>query len=158
MSVESIATVTGVSKPTIYRRWPTKEALALAACENLRVPDPPEPTGDLERDLAAQLGHLRTALGQSDDMPLLDALLVEERHTPALLEMFRARAVTPCREAMRDVIADARDRGEVRADVDLDAAVDMLVGAYYARYIAGERFPTDWAQAAVRTLLAGISR
>jgi AcrR family transcriptional regulator len=156
MSVESIATATGVSKPTIYRRWPTKEALALAACEDLRVPAQPAATGDLARDLVAQLGHLRDALGQSDGMSLVDALLVEERHTPALLEMFRARVVTPCREAMRDVLADARERGEVRADVDLDAAVHMLLGAYYARYVAGERFHGDWARTAVSTLLAGI--
>lgn len=158
MSVESIATATGVSKPTIYRRWPTKAALAEAACAEVRLEDLPEPTGELADDLIVQLRHLREVFGKSYGMPLVEALLAEERHTPDLLELFRQRVVRPCHQAIRAVLIGAQERGEVRADVDVDAAVRMLVGAYYAQYVDGERLRDDWARAAVTTLLTGIGR
>jgi AcrR family transcriptional regulator len=156
MSVEGIAAATGVSKPTIYRRWPTKAALAVAACEDLRLHGLPEPTGDLTHDLVAQLRDLRKHFDQSHGMPLVESLLADELQTPRLLGLFRARVVTPYSEAILARLAEAQDRGEVRADADLDAAVNMLVGAYYAQYASGQPFRDDWAQTVVASLLEGV--
>jgi hypothetical protein len=50
----------------------------------------------------------------------------------------------------------ARERGELRADADLDLAVTMLISAYYAQYLAGNPFSPDWTERNVDTLLQGL--
>ncbi len=37
-----------------------------------------------------------------------------------------------------------------------EAAVNMLVGSYYAQYLAGDAIPDDWPEAVVRTVLDGL--
>jgi hypothetical protein len=54
------------------------------------------------------------------------------------------------------VLEHARERGELRADADLDLAVTMLIGAYYAQYLAGDPFPPDWAERNVDTTFRGL--
>src|SRR5689334_8686334 len=57
MSINAIAAELGVSKPTIYLRWPSKMELALAAVTSLYVDRPEAATGDVRTDLVA---HLRS--------------------------------------------------------------------------------------------------
>src|ERR1700742_4798728 len=52
--VEAVAARAGVGKATIYRRWPNKEELLLAALSSMKSPFP-EPTGNVRDDLAAQM-------------------------------------------------------------------------------------------------------
>ena len=42
------------------------------------------------------------------------------------------------------------------ADIEMDA--QMLVGAYYAQYLAGVPFRQGWEERVVDTLLMGLSR
>ena len=64
----------------------------------------------------------------------------------------------PRRAALRGVLEAARDRGELREDADLDAAVAALVGAYYAQYLAGRPFPRRWPAPVVDVVLGGLCR
>src|SRR5437667_200471 len=58
LSIAAVATDAGVAETTVYRRWPTKAALAAAALTELAAADNPTPdTGSLE-------GDLRTVLSQ----------------------------------------------------------------------------------------------
>src|SRR5690349_14839240 len=56
MSINAIAAELGVSKPTIYLRWPSKIDLAIAAVTSLYVDQPEAPTGDVRVDL---VNHVR---------------------------------------------------------------------------------------------------
>src|ERR1700761_1847970 len=62
-SVDEVARRSGVAKTTIYRHWPTREALVIDACSRIsdeqEVPD----TGTLEGDLAAILTNIGHLLG-----------------------------------------------------------------------------------------------
>ena len=49
-------------------------------------------------------------------------------------------------------------RGELRDGADIEAAINMLVGSYYAQYLAGSPFPKDWPEAAVDAILTGLAR
>jgi hypothetical protein len=64
--------------------------------------------------------------------------------------------VAPRRGAILAVLEAARERGELRAGADLDAAVQALVGAYYAQYLAGAPFPRRWPGSVVDVVLDGL--
>jgi len=77
---------------------------------------------------------------------------------PELLKRFREHVVEPRRRRFRAVLERARERGELRTEADVDAAIAMLVGAYYAWHLAGASFPREWAERVVDTVLDGLRR
>jgi len=156
MSIDAIAVAAGTTKPTVYRRWPGKEALAIAALEHLQTTEQPEPTGSTEDDLSALLRDFRKKLLRPNGMAMIGTLLVEERHTPGLLEMFRERIVAPRRQGLLAILRRAREHDELRKDADLDVAVNLLVGSFYACYLTGDGIPNDWPERVVRTVLQGL--
>lgn len=156
MSMEAVAAEAGVTKPTIYRRWPAKIDLAMAALVAYCDASRPPLAGDTRADLVAEMEHFRHAIARPYGMSLLGTVLAEEHETPALLDAFREYLVVPRRRALRAILEAAHTRGELRAGADLDLAVNMLVGAFYAQYLAGTRFAGDWSEKLVETLLAGM--
>lgn len=157
MSLDAIAAEAGASKPTIYRRWRSKADLATAALRTLQLSEPRVDTGSTPGDLAGILSNFRRSLLRPNGMSLIGTVLAEESHTPELLALFRERLVKPRRRMIRDVLQRAKTRGELREDVDLSAAASMLVGAFYARYLASSTVPEDFAHKLVRLLWKGIS-
>jgi hypothetical protein len=91
-------------------------------------------------------------------MAMIGSVLAEEHATPELLSLFRERVVEPRREELREVLEHARKRQELREGADAEAAVNMLVGSYYAQYLAGNPFPDGWPEAVVGTVLEGLNK
>jgi AcrR family transcriptional regulator len=156
MSVDAVAARAGVSKPTVYLRHPTKADLATAAIASMRARSRPAPTDDVRADLVAHLRLLRAGLERPHGMATFGTVLAEEHETPELLALFRERLVAPRRRELRAVLKAGRDRGELRADADLDVAVSALVGAFVARYVAGEPLRGRFVTALVDTVLDGL--
>ncbi|MFJ4097295.1 TetR/AcrR family transcriptional regulator [Kitasatospora sp. NPDC089913] len=141
LTIEKIAARAGVGKQTIYRWWPSKGAVVfdafLAANENpsggLALPD----TGDLGEDLRTVLRL--TALELAD--PAFDrtgrALTAEVLTDPALLRDYRERLLDPLLTVTRERLRTAREAGQLRADADLDLAVELLYGPLYYRWLHG---------------------
>ncbi len=158
MSVEEVAAEAGVSRPTIYLRYSGKAELATAALGAYRDRGRPEETGEARADLVARLRHFRRGVERPFGMAMIGSVLAEEQTTPELLALFRERVVEPRRGELREVLEHAGQRGELRDDANVEAAVNMLVGAYYAQYLAGNPFPDDWPEAVVETVLDGLRR
>jgi hypothetical protein len=91
-------------------------------------------------------------------MAMLGTVLAEQQHTPELLAQFREHVVQPRRRMLRSVLEQAQARGELSADADLDTAVAMLVGSYYAHYLAGTPIARDWPERAVRAALDSLMK
>lgn len=156
MSVEEVAAEAGVSRPTIYLRYSGKAELATAALGAYRDRGRPEETGEARADLVARLRHFRRGVERPFGMAMIGSVLAEERATPQLLALFRERVVEPRRGELREVLEHAGQRGELRDGANIDAAVNMLVGSYYAQYLAGNPFPDDWPETVVDTVLSGL--
>jgi AcrR family transcriptional regulator len=157
MSIEEVAAEAGVSRPTIYLRYPGKAELATAALATYRDRGRPQETGDTHADLVARLRHFRRGVERPFGMAMIGSVLAEEHTTPELLMLFRERVVEPRREELREVLEHAHERGELGEGADAEAAVNMLVGSYYAQYLAGGYFPDDWPEAVVGTILTGLN-
>jgi len=156
MSVDAVAVEAGVSKPTIYRRWATKADLATAAVRTLQLLEPPVATGSNKGDLLRTLENFAKSLLRPNGMSLIGTVIAEEFHTPDLIRLFRERIVAPRRQMLRDILERARTQGEVRPDADLDCVVNLLVGAFYARYLADSRVPPAFPKALVDAIWTGI--
>ena len=157
MSVDAVAAEAGVSKPTLYLRYPSKAALATAALAHVREETAPKRTGDTRADLVALLRHFRAGVERPNGMAMVGTVLAEERHTPELFAQFQMRLVEPRRRMLSSVLVRAQARGELAADADLETAVNALVGSYYAGYLASGRSPRDWPERVVELVLGGLA-
>lgn len=156
MSMDGVAARAGVSKATIYLRYEGKADLATAALAHLRESARVAPTGDLRADLIAWLRGIRRNAERVAVMPLIGTCLMEEQHTPELLRLFRERTLRPRRALLREMLGEAARTGAIAPDGDIDAAVDLMMGAYQSHYISGEPFPDGWEERTVDALLRGL--
>ena len=129
-TVDAVAARAGVAKTTVYRRWPSKEALAvdaLAAALDLPPADPdrPEPDATLCRAVRRLAAQIHTTPVRA----LLGGLLTQAMRDPETRTRLRSRFREPfLREALADPAADA--------DLDpaaVDLAFDLVVGTLLHR-------------------------
>ena len=163
LNVDEVAERAAVAKTTLYRRWPTKDHLALAVATRMipftLVPD----TGDIWHDLtefavgmAANLHKYRTT-GGSDGLSggLAGELVAAAGRHPDIGDLIRTV------HARRHAIALARlqracEREGLRADIDHGILIDQISGPiYYRALITGETTDRSYAERLVRAVLDG---
>jgi hypothetical protein len=69
-----------------------------------------------------------------------------------MLESFRERVIHPTRNQMVAVLKLARDRGAIPADADTDTMIEMLIGSYLYRTLAGRPIPKNWPERMVAAI------
>ena len=155
--VEAVAARAGVGKATIYRRWPNKEELLLAAFGSLKSPYP-EPGGVCARDdLVAMLSVMCADMADPRKARRYALLLGEGRKYPRLMERYTETVVRPRREAMRAVIRRGIESGELRADIDVEIAQLALTGTVLAREKSADGgLDGDFAARVVDELMLGL--
>ena len=155
--VEAVAARAGVGKATIYRRWPNKEELLLAAFGSLKSPYP-EPGGVCARDnLVAMLSVMCADMADPRKARRYALLLGEGRKYPRLMERYTETVVRPRREAMRAVIRRGIESGELRADTDVEIAQLALTGTILAREKSADGgLDSDFAARVVDELMLGL--
>jgi AcrR family transcriptional regulator len=137
LTVDAIAAKAGVGKMTVYRRWPNKAAVVMDAFLLLVGPGtdfPPNPRAVVRIKLQMRL---QAKFFRSKSGLLIKALLGEAQFDAELAEAFRERWLMPRRLTVKQMIADAIKQGDVRPDIDPDAAIDMLYGPIYYRFQTG---------------------
>lgn len=135
-SVEHIAARAGVGKQTIYRWWPSKAAVVVDAFEALAAKRLPVPdTGSLERDLTGLIGRLVTMISDPVINEPLRGLIAAAQYDPVLATEFRDIFTASRDRTIRAVLARGRDRGTIRADVDLGVLADSIHGSVMYRFL-----------------------
>jgi AcrR family transcriptional regulator len=125
-TIEGVAADAGVGKTTIYRRWPTKTDLILAALSDIVPPGDPPDTGSMAGDMAALAETQRRRLAGSALPGIVPRVLAESMSDPELHQNFVDRVVNPFRELLRLFIERGIERGELRPDLEVEALVDLL--------------------------------
>lgn len=155
MTLAQIARDAGVTKPAIYRRWSNKADLATAALLTLQGAERPASTGTLRSDLVALLKNFQGSLLRPQGMAMIGMLLSEEARIPELITHFRDRITSARRSMFRDAFQRA-SRDEVPPDLDIEVAINMMIGSYYAKYIADGDIPDYWAEQVVTMILGPV--
>lgn len=141
-NVERIAKRAGVAKVTIYRRWPSSEALLVQALERARTVVPEERlwaenAGPSDERL---MDSWVTTLGDPRYRAVLAQLIGSSTSHPDLLATYREQYLRPRRRLVREALAADVDP---EADVDIDTVIDMVVGAALYRMLVDPGEPSD---------------
>jgi AcrR family transcriptional regulator len=134
LSMDAVAARAGVGKATIYRRWPSKEALVIDAVARRTEPVPVDAAGPVRDQLVALLEGL-AAMAASSIGKLLPCMVGASVSNPALAAHYRAQILLPRRARVREVVERGVAAGELRADLDVEVAIDTIVGPLLYRVV-----------------------
>ncbi|MEX1175285.1 MAG: TetR/AcrR family transcriptional regulator [Mycobacterium sp.] len=142
LSIDAVAARAHASKATVYRRWPSKAELVLAAfTQSVQQEFGAPNTGTLRGDLL-RLGTLMCE--QADQHTgTLAAVRTELSGNPALAKALQQEFVDQRKAAMHQVLHQAVDRGEIVAGVISDEVWDVLPGYLVSRYMIPGRPVTE---------------
>lgn len=156
MSIEGVAQRAGVTRQSIYRRWPSKLALVTELLREVSEGAPLPDTGSLRDDLRA-LYRLYARRLQTPGGPIIPSLVAEAMHDDELGSIM-GEYVEERRMAAMRVFERAVARGEMRADADPGMLID-LVSAYfwYLKLIRRTPIRRDGVEPFVDAIMNGIA-
>jgi len=147
MRLEHVAARAGVGKATLYRRWPSKEALAQELLAELAAPHiAVDDLGDTREELYLCVEHALHAVRDTPFGPVIRALLSQIAGNATIGDPFRATVVQARRTEIARVVARGVERGDLRPDADVDVATELLVGPVYFRLIFGGSLEDPFAR------------
>jgi len=149
MTTEDMAARSGASKATIYKWWPNKYAVAVEAFLSEMAVESADPdTGSAREDFRLALrGMVHFYTGENGRA--YAQLVGEAQFDPKIGAELRDHLVGSRRELVRAIWDRGVARGELRADVDPEVAIDLIFGPAMYRLIAGHAPLDDTAAAAV---------
>jgi AcrR family transcriptional regulator len=155
LTTAKIAARARASKSTIYRRWPSKEHLVLAAIDR-SPPLQPRDSGDLVADLLDVVQQFMRLLRETPLGGALGALAAERAHNPSLAAAFDPWMARR-RQPTRQILEQAAARGKLPADLDIELAMDLIWGPLLLRLVFPQAAVTpealgDMLQVALRGL------
>lgn len=139
LTMDAVASAARASKATLYRRWESKASLVLEAVLAQKGPIEDAPnTGTLRDDLiASHCGH--GGLTDERQMAVFSSVITALGRDAEFAEGFRTLFIAPKVERTREIFQRAQERGEIRADLDLDIVGPALAGIVLHReFILGE--------------------
>jgi AcrR family transcriptional regulator len=140
-SIERIARQAGVAKTSIYRRWPSREALLAQAIEAFR--NTVGPTAEMvDRASPAEFIKMLLEVPELVVRPeirnMLARLIGSLPDSPLLLQVYRNTYFRPRREAIVRALRRMQDAALLRLDADIELLADTLIGALLYRLLFGE--------------------
>ena len=137
LSMEQVAARARTGKTTVYRRWPSKEALVTDAIRSLQAEMPVIDSGNLRVDL---LLMYRAAFQGLEANPLIKPLYLrlfsEWSAGSAVFQVFLTQLISPRFQQFTQMVEKAQCRGYIRQDISPGTAVDLLVGPVLFRWLA----------------------
>jgi AcrR family transcriptional regulator len=159
LSMEAVAKRAGVGKSALYRRWPSKQEMATAVIsEATAAQSPPTAdTGSLRDDLRATVNALMAWLAHPLFSRILPDLVAEMARNPELGDVVDAVVCGPRRELAATMFQRAIERGELRADIDLEITLDLFAAAIHWRLtVRAAQAEPGYVDKLIDTILRGI--
>lgn len=158
LTIEGVAERAGVGKATIYRHWASKARLVIDAASHLRKADDLPTTGSAFECLCRTYESLAGRLNDPQWSRTTSSLMDAARRDPELGELYRDFVISR-RAPSRQLLREAVEVGELPADTDVDAAIDLIAGPlFYRRFFTQRPADTDDAVELVRRVFADPPR
>ena len=159
VTIDAVARASGVSKSTIYRHWPSRQALILEAYTFktnglTSVPD----TGNAIEDLRTYLGKLAYCLNFAGAASTVSGLIVDAINDAEFARLYRATLLQERRKSLLVILLKGQRRGQIRKEADLGTAIDAIYGAVHHRLlVSGQVIDEPFVAALTDLALRGIS-
>jgi AcrR family transcriptional regulator len=158
LTVEGVAARAGVAKTTIYRRYRSKDDLALAVLIDMvktvaAVPDLGDARAELIHFLRATLAILsQTLMGR-----VMQGLVSDMASDASLAAAFRDQVVRLRVQEVSSVITRGIQRGDLREDLDPELVHELLFGPlYYRLLLSGQPLEAPFADQIVDSVLHSL--
>jgi AcrR family transcriptional regulator len=158
LSMEAVVARAGITKPTLYLRYPTRVLLVFDAIFGRTKTRAIPATGHIRTDLEEAYKWAVDEFTAPETRAALPGLLAEIAANPHLAQSVREAVIGPEYGRVRDQLELAQARGEIRQDADLDLIIDAFIGTALARITLLDH-PVDYAYGArlVGLLLDGAA-
>jgi AcrR family transcriptional regulator len=146
VAMDRVASLAGVGKQSLYRRWPSKAPLVAEAVMDaygqdgsFQLPD----TGDIEADLRTWLHEQAAYLASARNVALSRALAVAAADNPVDGDALYSQLAGPHHDALLHRLRAAAQIGNIRQDADLEAVAEAVIGATLYRVLTPVRAVED---------------
>lgn len=158
LTMEAVAARAGVSKPTLYLRYPSRAVLVFDAIfgktKAVEIPD----YGDIRAELREMYRWAVDEFAAPEARAAIPGLLAEVGSSAELTRLIRSVALNPEYRRVRATLQRAQSRGEIRQDADLDLVIDAFVGTALARVtLIDHPLDHDYGDRLVDLILDGVS-
>lgn len=134
LTIDEVVARARASKTTVYRRWPSKSALVVAAFEHAISDLPAEhDTGSLRGDMLGVIDDLLNEMARLADV--MAGLVGEMRRNPELATALRGGFLHARRQMALDAFARAHARGEVAPDADVEVLWQLAPAVIVFRWL-----------------------
>ncbi|BBY87890.1 TetR/AcrR family transcriptional regulator [Mycolicibacterium tokaiense] len=134
LSMDGVARRAKAGKAALYRRWPAKQDMVLAAVTRVSLPVAlSSSTGDIRTDVVNLVSGVDAWISDPLMSRVLPDLLAEARRNPELAQALTSALGAPRRNYGRTIIEAAIERGEVQPDVDIEYVLDLVAAPVFWR-------------------------
>lgn len=141
LTMDAVASRAKASKATLYRRWSSKANLVIDALLSEKEPISDHDTGSLRGDLLATFCGTG-GLTDTEQLAILGSVITAISRDADFASAFQREFIAPKATIAQQIFERARERGEIRADVDLDVLVPALPGIVLHRLFLLGDLPT----------------
>ncbi|MGW5860850.1 TetR/AcrR family transcriptional regulator [Streptomyces sp. NPDC055239] len=164
LSMEKVAAEAGVGKPTVYRRWSSKAALVGEVTRHsylAAAPDSCVPTarpGEARSTISRWFRSHAQACTDSRSAALVLALTAAAAESPQDAESLYRHHTRDQHAAIADLLRTGVESGEFRADTDIDAVVDAMIGSALYLLLTGRSAQApERAEGLLTVLMNGLA-
>lgn len=138
VSIDQIAKGAGVGKQTIYRWWPSRSAVIMDALIEMTDPEPSNTPDSTYEALRLQMRRV-ARMFSSRQGQLIRELVADAQGDAEVAEDFRRRFFAHRRARGAATLAQGVSAGELRADLNIEVALDILYGPLWLRLLIGHQ-------------------
>jgi AcrR family transcriptional regulator len=152
LTMSGVVERSGVARATVYRRYPTREAMTAAALARVKGREPFRLSGDVEQDIATGVHQAAAVLASAEFRRFLPLFVAEAMRNPASARAQMER-VAPNHGHVAREYGEIADAAGLRTDIDPTIVADIVQGAMLMRLLATGRPPSKQAQADLVAIL-----
>jgi AcrR family transcriptional regulator len=158
VSLDEVSRVSGVSKTTIYRHWPSRSALLIDACSRLGNTHQPPDTGTLRGDVHALVTDLAEQLQTAAWASVYPSIIDAAERDPEIAAM-QSELHKGFMAPFHTIVDRAKDRGEIPAGKLAGDLIAAIVGPlFYRRWISKETIDDRFTEATIDAVLKAAFR